>query len=77
MNRYCVVLGLRASFFDSPHGLMNQLSRSTAFDVARLSAICLQDKRFVKVVSTRNYVVQKREKNSKTYRWENTHKMLG
>ena len=46
MNKNCVRLGLRASFFDSPHGLMNPVSRSTAFDMAKLSAVCLKDTRF-------------------------------
>jgi D-alanyl-D-alanine carboxypeptidase len=46
MNKFCCRLGLKASMFDSPHGLMNQFSKSTAFDIAKLSAVCLQDKRF-------------------------------
>ena len=79
MNRNCVKLNLKASFFDSPHGLMNQLSRSTAFDVAKLSATCLEDERVRRIVSTYQYKVPKTKenKNSKTYRWENTHRMIG
>lgn len=38
MNKNCVRLGLRSTFFDSHHGLMNPLSKSTAFDIAKLSA---------------------------------------
>ena len=80
MNKNCVRLGLRSSFFDSPHGLMNHLSRSTAFDIAKLSATCLKDKRFVKVVTTKVYSVEKSGadwENKRGYRWENTHKMNG
>ena len=77
MNKFCCKLGLKASMFDSPHGLMNQFSKSTAFDIAKLSAICLVDKRFKEIVTTRYFVVPKRDKNTKTYRWENTHKMHG
>ena len=80
MNKNCVRLGLRSSFFDSPHGLMNQLSRSTAFDIAKLSATCLKDKRFVKIVTTKTYSVEKSGpdwQNRRSYRWENTHKMNG
>ena len=77
MNKQCARLGLKASLFDSPHGLMNCNSRSTAFDVAKLSAKCLEDKRFREVVNTRYFVVPKRDSNSKSYRWENTHKMHG
>lgn len=77
MNINCAKLGLRASFFDSPHGLMNQVSRSTAFDIAKLSAKCLEDLRFRKIVNTRVFVVPKREENSRCYKWENTHRMIG
>jgi len=41
MNKNCVRLGLKSTFFDTPHGLMNPVSRSTAFDVAKLAAKCL------------------------------------
>ncbi len=79
MNKNCARLGLRASFFDSPHGLMNPISRSTAFDIAKLSARCLEDLRFRKIVNTRCFTVAKNEtnNNSRTYRWENTHRMIG
>ena len=59
MNKNCVRLGLNSSFFDSPHGLMNSVSKSTAFDVAKLSAECLKDKRFEEIVNTKNYKVTK------------------
>jgi D-alanyl-D-alanine carboxypeptidase len=72
MNRNCVRLGLRASFFDSPHGMMNPFSKSTAYDIAKLSSQCLNDARFVEIVSTPKYTCC-----GKKYQWENTHKMLG
>ena len=43
MNKNCARLNLRSSFFDSPHGLMNANSRSTAYDMAKLSTICMED----------------------------------
>lgn len=58
---------------------MNNNSRSTAFDIAKLTAYCMNDKRFTKVVATKNYVVPRRKAengNKRTYRWENTHRML-
>ena len=42
MNKNTVTLKLMNSFFDSPHGLMNLQNVSTAYDMARLSAICMQ-----------------------------------
>ena len=41
MNKNCVRLNLRSTFFDSPHGMSNLQSRSTAFDIAKLSATLL------------------------------------
>jgi D-alanyl-D-alanine carboxypeptidase len=59
---------------------MNPISRSTAFDVAKLSAVCLKDQRFRAIVNTKFYKVPKKGygyTNSRSYKWENTHKMLG
>ena len=58
---------------------MNPQSRSTALDVAKLSAICMEDKRFARIVATRYYVILKKpdvNNNKRTYRWENTNKLL-
>ncbi len=51
MNKNCARLNLRATMFDSPHGLVNPVSRSTAFDIAKLAAICMEDSRFLNVVN--------------------------
>lgn len=79
MNKNCAKLNLRATFLDSPHGLLNRVSRSTAFDIAKLSAFCLEDPRFLKIVQTKLYKVRKTKENgnSQTYVWENTHRMAG
>ena len=80
MNKNCARLGLKSTFFDSPHGLMNPFSKSTAHDIAKLSAFCLDDHRFREVVNTKFYKVPKQFgtiKNSCSYKWENTHKMIG
>jgi D-alanyl-D-alanine carboxypeptidase (penicillin-binding protein 5/6) len=79
MNKNCARLNLRSSFFDTPHGLMNPLSRSTAFDIARLGSFCMRDPRFARVVSTKIYSVARNKElngNKRSYKWENTHKML-
>jgi D-alanyl-D-alanine carboxypeptidase len=59
MNRNCVRNGLKSSFFDSPHGLMNPVSRSTAFDIAKLCAICMEMPTFRQIVSTKYFKVMK------------------
>ena len=55
MNDNAVSLKLMNSFFDSPHGLMNQQNVSTAYDMGRLSAICMQIPLFRKIVGTKTY----------------------
>ena len=79
MNRNAARLGLRSSFFDSPHGLVNFRNMSTALDLSKLGAISIKEPIIAQIVSTRHYQVLKSKKtnqNKKSYRWENTHRML-
>ena len=80
MNRQACKIGLRSTFFDSPHGLVNPKSMSTALDLAKLCAILIEKEPiFCQIVGTRNYTVTKNKNgthNKRTYRWENTHRML-
>ena len=46
MTRLASSLGLKATFFDTPHGLNNWASRSTAFDLAKLCCICMKNTKF-------------------------------
>ncbi len=46
MNRTAVELQLKGTFFDSPHGLVNWVNRSTAFDIARLSSLAMKNSKF-------------------------------
>lgn len=55
MNDHAVKMGLSQTYFDSPHGLMNIENVSTAYDMARLSAIVIKNDYFRKIVSTANY----------------------
>lgn len=64
MNVRAKELGLKGSFFDSPHGLNNLWNRSSANDICKLSCISMRNPVFRKVVSTKRYVVQQ-GKNSK------------
>ena len=78
MNKSCARLDLKATFFDSPHGMSNCVSRSTAHDMAKLSAICLQNPTFAEIVSTGKKLVPKQAPlRRRSYEWVNTHKMLG
>lgn len=55
MNLACAKYGLAHTYFDSPHGLQNVENLSTAFDMAKLSAIAMQNETFRKIVSTKKF----------------------
>ena len=55
MNNLCVNYGLMQTYFDRPHGLQNVENLSTASDMAKLSAICMQNDIFKRIVSTKFY----------------------
>lgn len=55
MNLFAHQLDLALTHFDSPHGLQNIENLSCAYDMAKLSAICIQNEYFRKIVSTSYY----------------------
>lgn len=55
MNENAHVLKLLNTFFDSPHGLMNPQNVSTAYDMARLTSICMQFPIFRRIVGTKTF----------------------
>lgn len=55
MNIFSHKYGLSQTNFDSPHGLQNVENLSTAFDMAKLSGIAMQNETFRKIVSTKTY----------------------
>ena len=52
MNDYAEKLQMSSTFFDSPHGLMNIQNFSTAYDMAKLSAVCMKNEYFRRIVAT-------------------------
>ena len=78
MNKTAERLDLKHTVYDSPHGLSNYNNRSSALDVAKLSTHAMKLKKFREVVSTKQYIIKKNTNgNSKTYKFYNTHLMLG
>lgn len=57
MNRLTMELDMKSTFFDTPHGLANWFSLSSALDLSKLSSICMKNKLFTKIVSTKIYKV--------------------
>ena len=64
MNLFCQKYGLSQTNFDSPHGLQNVENLSTAFDIAKLSGIAMQNETFRKIVSTKSYECEVRNMGS-------------
>ena len=58
MNLFCQKYALSQTNFDSPHGLQNIENLSTAFDIAKLSGIAMQNEVFRKIVATKTYEVE-------------------
>jgi D-alanyl-D-alanine carboxypeptidase (penicillin-binding protein 5/6) len=78
MNKTAERLNLKNSFYDSPHGLANINNRQTALDIAKLSTEAMKNTTFRTVVGTKQFIVKKNTNgNKKTYKWYNTHFMLG
>ena len=52
MNDYAVKLEMNQTHFDSPHGLQNADNYSSAYDIGKLSAHCMKNEYFKKIVNT-------------------------
>ena len=78
MNKQAEIMNLKGTFYDSPHGLGNYNNKSTALDIARLSTFAMKIPKFREIVSTKFFTIKKNANgNKKTYKWYNTHMMLG
>lgn len=78
MNKTADRIGLKNTTYDSPHGLSNKQNVSSALDVTKLSTICMQQKKFRDIVGQKFFTVKKNTNgNKRTYKWYNTHLMLG
>jgi len=78
MNKTADNLNLKGSFYDSPHGLSNANNRQSALDIAKLCTQSMKIPLFKEIVATKSLIVNKKTNgNKKTYKWYNTHAMLG
>lgn len=78
MNKNAEEIGLKCSQYDSPHGLANYNNKTTALDIARISTAAMQIPKFKELVGTKFFSVKKNTNgNKRTYKWYNTHLMLG
>ena len=55
MNKKAKVLGMEKTNYANSHGLVNFSNKSCAYDVALLSEYAMKNKKFRKIVRTKNY----------------------
>ena len=76
MNEYAKKIGMNDTLFYNSHGLENKDglgNTSTAYDMAVLTTYAMQNDKFRKIFSTKNYSTKTDRKN---YSWQNKNKLL-
>ena len=75
MNEYASTIGMKNTHFVNPHGLdSNGIGNtSTAYDMALLTKVAMQNETFAHIFGTRSYTA---ESNLKTYNWEGKNKLF-
>lgn len=80
MNLNAVKMKMFSSNFDSPHGLVNKVNYSTAYDICVLTTKCMQIPLIRDIVKTQVYrtsPLSSTHEHPQAYVWENTNKLLG
>ncbi len=76
MNEYAKKIGMKNTLFYNSHGLENKDgfgNTSTAYDMAILTSYAMQNDKFRKIFSTKNYNTKS---DRKSYSWQNKNKLL-
>ena len=75
MNEYAATIGMTNTHFVNPHGLDSNGvgNTSTAYDMALLTKVAMQNEVFRKIFGTQSYTA---ESNLKTYNWEGKNKLF-
>ncbi len=75
MNEYARTIGMTNTNFVNPHGLDNDGigNTSTAYDMALLTKVAMQNETFKKIFGTQEYTAKS---NLKTYQWEGKNKLF-
>lgn len=78
MNVNAKALKLANTTYANPHGLKDPSNKSTAEDVAKLSAICMGIPLFSEIVKKSSYTctVKKLDGTQRAYTWNNTNKLI-
>lgn len=75
MNEYAQAIGMKNTHFVNPHGLdSNGIGNtSTAYDMALLTKVAMQNETFAQIFNTQNYTAQS---NLKNYNWTGKNKLF-
>ena len=76
MNNKVEELGLENTHFDNPHGLHSKDHYTSAYDLAVISAVAMQNETFKEIVGCKMYTVESNSSHP-TYYFANKNKMLG
>lgn len=76
MNEYASTIGMKNTNFVNPHGLDSNGvgNKSSAYDMALLTKVAMQNDTFASIFGTRNY---KASSNLKDYVWAGKNKLFG
>jgi len=76
MNEYAATIGMKDTHFVNSHGLDSNGvgNTSSAYDMALLTKVAMQNETFRKIFGTRNYQAKS---NLKTYNWAGKNKLFG
>ncbi|MBQ7705298.1 MAG: D-alanyl-D-alanine carboxypeptidase [Selenomonadaceae bacterium] len=77
MNEKALEIGCTNTHFENPNGLPNENHYSTARDMAKIAAYCMDNWDFRDIVSTQRETIHWLEPSSVTVKVENTNKLLG
>ena len=77
MNAKAKELGCRKTHFSNPHGLTAKWHYTTARDMAKIAAYAMKNPDFRDIVSTKSSVIHWASPSNKTYKADNTNRLLG
>ena len=77
MNEKAKELGCRKTHFSNPHGLTARWHYTTARDMSKIAAYAMKNQDFRSMVGAKNSVIHWVSPASKTYKADNTNKLLG
>lgn len=78
MNKIARNEGLTNTIFNNPHGLADNLNKSCAEDIAKLSSLAIKSKIFTDISSSREYFchIVKKNKEKREIYWKNKNELL-